>query len=292
MLLLSVLQLAAQGGIAHGQVFISPELIALFRSNWNHLVTTRHDPLMALPFFYMRSEGFWKLVPKAGAIDLEGIAQFTKSLTRLDAAIDYAQLNEDLFALMLDTNSNLTLQHALLHRYFPDAPLTGAPVPYGQMDMFSDITDKILHEDPAAYRSEIDHLIAAHDDEEVFLRGSLFKREVPRVYDHRCAITGMRIVAKANIQMVDACHIRPFAESHDDTISNGIALCPTLHRAFDRGLISISSDHRVLMSDAFHEVPGDHGIRKFAGRELLLPTDSSFWPGQGNLEWHRGRFGF
>lgn len=292
MLLLSVLQLAAQGGIERGQVFISPELIALFRSNWNHLVTTRHDPLMALPFFYLKSEGFWKLVPKAGAIDLDSMSQFTKSLTRLDAAIEYVQLNEDLFALMLDKDSNLTLQHALLHRYFPDAPPLGAPVSYGQMDMFADITDKILHEEPTAYRSQIAQLLAANNDEEVFLRGSLFKREVPRVYDHRCAITGTRIVAKANIQMVDACHIRPFAESHDDTISNGIALCPTLHRAFDRGLISISSDHRVLVSDAFHEVPGNHGIRQFAGRELLLPTDRSFWPGQENLEEHRGRFGF
>jgi putative restriction endonuclease len=291
-LLLSVLQLAAQGGIEHGQVFITPELIALFRSNWNQLVTTRHDPLMAQPFFHMKTEGFWKLIPKAGAIDLDHVAQFTKSLIRLDAAIEYAQLNDDLFALMQDNVANLTLQHALLHHYFPKAPLASSPAPYGQLDMFTDITDKILHESPAAYRTEIAHLLAANDDEEVFLRGSLFKREVPKVYDHRCAISGMRIVATANIQMVDACHIMPFAESHDDTISNGIALSPSLHRAFDRGLISISSDHRVLVSDAFHEVPGDHGIRRFAGRELLLPADRNLWPGQGNLEWHRGRFGY
>lgn len=291
-LLLSVLQLVAQGGIAHGQVFITPELIALFRTNWNRLVTTRHDPLMAQPFFHMKTEGFWKLVPREGTMDLDGMPQFTKSLVRLDAAIQYAQLNDDLFALMQDADTNLTLQHALLHRYFPDAPLTGGPAPYGQLDMFNDITRQILHESPVTYRTAMDALLAANDDEEVFLRGSLFKREVPRVYDHRCAISGMRILATANIQMVDACHIRPFAESHDDTISNGIALCPTLHRAFDRGLISISSDHRVLVSDAFHEVPGDHGIRRFAGRELLLPEDSSFWPGQGNLEWHRGRWGF
>jgi putative restriction endonuclease len=291
-LLLSVLQLAAQGNIHRGQVFITPELIALFRSNWNRLVTSRHDPLMAQPFFHMRSEGFWTLVPKAGAIDLEGMAQFTKSLIRLDAAIEYAQLNDDLFAIMQDMEGNLTLQHAILHRYFPEAPLAVSPAPYGQLDMFTDITNKILHESPLVYRTAMNALLAANDEEEVFLRGSLFKREVPRVYDHRCAISGMRIVATANIQMVDACHIMPFAESHDDTISNGIALSPSLHRAFDRGLISISSNHRVLVSDAFHEVAGDHGIRRFAGRELLLPNDKTYWPGQVNLEWHRGRFGY
>lgn len=291
-LLLSVLQLAAQGGIVRGQVFITPELIALFRSNWNRLVTTRHDPLMAQPFFHMKTEGFWKLIPKEGTIDLDSMAQFTKSLIRLDAAIEYAQLNDDLFALMLDTDSNLTLQHALLHRYFPDAPLTGGPVPYGQLDMFTDITDKILHESPADYRTAMDALLAANDDEEVFLRGSMFKREVPRVYDHQCAISGMRIVATANIQMVEACHIVPFSQSHDDTIGNGMALTPTLHTAFDRGLISISADYRVLVSDAFHEQPGEYGLRRFEGRELLLPNDRSYWPGQGNLGWHRGRWGF
>lgn len=32
--------------------------------------------------------------------------------------------------------------------------------------------------------------------------------------------------------MVDACHVIPFAESFDDTITNGLALAPTLHRIY------------------------------------------------------------
>jgi len=128
-LLLSVLQWAVQGGVQHGQVFITPELIALFRTNWSRLVTTRHDPLMAQPFFFMKSEGFWTLVPKEGVMDMNGLAQFTKSLVRLDAAIAYAQLNDDLAALMLDSTANQMLQRALLHRHFPNAPLANSPVP-------------------------------------------------------------------------------------------------------------------------------------------------------------------
>jgi len=30
---------------------------------------------------------------------------------------------------------------------------------------------------------------------------------------------------------------------------NGLALCPNLHRAFDRGLIAISDDYRVVVSE-------------------------------------------
>lgn len=32
-----------------------------------------------------------------------------------------------------------------------------------------------------------------------------------------------------NAQLVDACHIVPFAISKDDTINNGISLSPNLH---------------------------------------------------------------
>jgi putative restriction endonuclease len=55
--------------------------------------------------------------------------------------------------------------------------------------------------------------------------------------------------ATINVTMVDACHIVPFSISYDDTITNGLALCPNLHRAFDRGLIAISDDYRVVVSE-------------------------------------------
>jgi putative restriction endonuclease len=61
------------------------------------------------------------------------------------------------------------------------------------------------------------------------------------------AITDLKIHFSTSVSMVDACHIVLFAETHDDTISNGIALSPTIHRAFDRGLLSISDDYRVLV---------------------------------------------
>jgi putative restriction endonuclease len=50
--------------------------------------------------------------------------------------------------------------------------------------------------------------------------------------------------------MVDACHIIPFSISHDDTIRNGICLSPNLHRAFDRGLFTLTNDLEVKVSIA------------------------------------------
>lgn len=247
---------------------------------------------MALPFFYLRSEGFWKLIPKTGLIDLDSMSSFSKSLVKLDAAVEYAQLNEDLTSLINDPGSNRVLQVAILDKYFPDRPESDYTGPDGQLDFFPELSGKVLNEDPAVYRSEIERLLEHKDEEEVYLRGAAFKKEVPRVYHYTCSVSEMCIDAVANISMIDACHIVPFSESHDDTVSNGIALCPTLHRAFDRGLISFSSDYRVLVSDRFEEKPGEYGIRKFEGKQLLLPDNALYHPRKENLEWHRGVFGF
>ncbi|WP_379661331.1 HNH endonuclease [Pseudopedobacter beijingensis] len=45
----------------------------------------------------------------------------------------------------------------------------------------------------------------------------------------------MRLSSTYGHHFIDACHIIPFSLTHDDRITNGIALCPNMHRAFDRG---------------------------------------------------------
>ena len=291
-LLLSVLQLALQGGIYRGQVEISPELVALFRSNWKAFVKTKHDCKMSMPFFHLKTSGFWTLVAEQGQLDVNSLSSFTKSLVKLDAAIDYAQLDMELVALIENPEHNRILQQAILQKYFPDAVIEDYDARTGQLEIFKTVEQLILNEDAAKYRSQMEQLLATDDSEEVYLRGSMFKREVPKVYGYRCAVSGMRIDATANISMIDACHIVPFAESHDDTIGNGIALSPTLHRAFDRGLISFSNEYRVLVADSFQEEPGHYGIRKFDKKPLLLPENTRFLPNRDNLAWHRGEFGF
>jgi len=92
--------------------------------------------------------------------------------------------------------------------------------------------------------------------------------------------------------MIDACHIIPFAESYNDTITNGIALSPNMHRAFDRGLISIDNDYRVLVSSKFIESDSVYSIRQFEGSSIILPENSSYYPSLENLAYHRERFSF
>ena len=86
--------------------------------------------------------------------------------------------------------------------------------------------------------------------------------------------------------------IVPFAESYDDTITNGIALCPNMHRAFDRGLISLDENYKVLMSDMFAENYSSYNLHQFEKKEITLPNNSKYYPSLENLGKHRVRFGF
>jgi len=79
-LLLAVIQGIQDGWISENKIRLSPELVGAFRSLWNQLVTTEHSPLVAQPYFHMRSEGFWDHVPCFG---YENWAEVTKKCNSL-----------------------------------------------------------------------------------------------------------------------------------------------------------------------------------------------------------------
>ncbi|NHE55327.1 HNH endonuclease [Cyclobacterium plantarum] len=286
-LLISLLQTFQYGVNDSNEIRITPELVAFFKTNWSSLVTTNHHSQFALPFYHLKSEKFWKLVPKLGFEKIIHLSASMRSFSNLNVAVDCAILNEDLYSLMKDPKKNFLLQQFLLDEYFPTRSSDFYLSLEKQEQLFVEIESKILNESAGQYKIEIQSLIQQQDEEEIFIRGNLFKREVPKIYDHACAISGMRIDATLNLSMIDACHIVPFSKSFDDTIKNGIALCPNLHRAFDRGLIAIDNDYRVLVSERFSEYQSNYGIREFENRPINLPLRKAYWPLKNNLIWHR-----
>jgi putative restriction endonuclease len=286
-LLISLLQAFKNNLITDPRIYITPELVALFKNNWSLLVTSNHDCRFALPYYYLTSDKFWKLIPKPGFENILVLKAVMRSFSNLNAAVDCAVIDEDLFLLMEEKNNNNILQQFLLDEYFPETKNNFSNSQDGEQQIFYDIESKILHEDGVQYRKEIVRLMQEENEEEIFIRGNIFKREIPKIYNNTCCISGMKIDATINISMVDACHIVPFSESYNDTITNGIALCPNLHRAFDRGLISIDSDYRVVVSNTFKERNSSYSIHLFMGREILLPVMKDYFPLKENLGWHR-----
>ena len=65
-LLLSILDLAAQGQIDSPFIEPSFDLIECFARYWDLVQPPSGKCNMAYPFYYLRSEGFWRLVPRPG----------------------------------------------------------------------------------------------------------------------------------------------------------------------------------------------------------------------------------
>ncbi|MCX8484376.1 MAG: HNH endonuclease, partial [Bacteroidia bacterium] len=251
-LLLAILKSVESKVIISNRIYITPELIMNFRELWSKLVTTQHQLNFALPFFHMRTEPFWRLVNKPGNFIPLTSSHSIKSLGSLNENIQYAEIDQELWDLMLNAQTNLTLTKLLLSTYFSES--SNVTLEYGELH---EIEHQIMNDDQYTYKARILDIENNYNNEQgqeiLYIRCGIFKREIPKIYNYTCAISKMRIATSSNAQLVDACHIVPFSVSKNDTITNGISLCPNLHRAFDRGLITIDSNYRVKVSPKLTE---------------------------------------
>lgn len=121
------------------------------------------------------------------------------------------------------------------------------------------------------------------------IREATFRGEVCDAYDSRCAVTRLRMINGGGRAEVQAAHIRPVAEDGPDVVQNGIALCGTAHWLFDRHLISITDDYRLLVSH--NKIPAEfRGLFASQSERIHLPADTVLWPRPNYLAHHRERF--
>jgi putative restriction endonuclease len=109
-----------------------------------------------------------------------------------------------------------------------------------------------------------------------------FRVIVTDVYKRQCALTNSHI-----LHVLDAAHIRPYAEGGSHNPSNGLLLRQDVHTLFDRGYMTIAPDYRVEVSGRLkHEF--DNGKEYYAlhGKTIVLPGNPEFWPSREQLVWH------
>src|SRR5258708_12664383 len=89
--------------------------------------------------------------------------------------------------------------------------------------------------------------------------------------------------------IIDAAHIHPFADSRNNDIRNGIALCKNAHWLFDNGLWTIADAFTVLVAhDYFSEdSPDQRPLTDYHGRKIRLPSDPALYSDAKQLSWHR-----
>ena len=280
-LLISVFQLMDVGYFNDNRIYITPELVAKFKDNWCALVhSDKFRPNFSLPFFHLKNDGFWQLITLPGRALLLTSSQSINSFGALKNVVEYARFCDDFFKLAEVRSNREKFEQVLLATF-----LGGNAQTYEQYDLIGAMASQMLYESPETYRK----VVNTNDEEEIFVRGGVFKKVIPKIYNYTCCITGMQIITTRDVQMIDACHIVPFAESHDDTVSNGISLSPNLHRAFDRFLVTIDDDYRVIVSDQIMET-GQYRLKDLHGRKIHLPEERQFFPAPENLAWHVQKF--
>lgn len=119
-------------------------------------------------------------------------------------------------------------------------------------------------------------------------RDLAFRRSVRSAYQNRCAMTGLRLINGGGRPEVQAAHIMPVSDQGPDSIRNGLALSGTVHWLFDRGLISVDDEMRILkakdhLPDQVNQLLNETG-------SLNLPADKSYWPHPIFLKHHREKY--
>lgn len=283
-LLITLLELVDKQFITDNRVTVTPELVATFKENFSLLVKTAHKDDFTQPFYHLQSDGFWFLKTKAG----KSLDTYIRSVQTLSDQLDYGYFNDDLFRLLLNDHARFHLKNALLDHYFADLKAEFLRIKQAGRSYVNDLETYLLNEKELVYK-----LQQPIDDEETrFVRGGLFKKLVPKVYNFTCAISGMKVIAVDGSSLVEACHIVPISVAGDDKVTNGIALCPNLHTAFDRGMIGVDEQLRVVVSPSLADnVASPYNLKQFHGQRFRLPFGEVHYPKMESFRWHmRERF--
>jgi putative restriction endonuclease len=266
LLLLIILDLAQEGLLPPKTLPLSPELASRFLS-FSTIVAKRRSqrPDVRYPFHHLGGDGIWRPLDESFETSVD------RKLTR------FVELPSDLVRFVNDPICRDKARHLLIAKYFRPSEqialyeLIGLPQP-----------SRIEIEENAAYRSAADAAVVG--------REARFRIKVLAAYDYTCALTGYRLTTIASGSIVDAAHIHQFADSRNNELGNGMALCKNAHWSFDQGLWSISDDFRVLVASSRFTESADKPdllLARYHGERLHLPNDRGLWPSLAHITWHK-----
>lgn len=110
-----------------------------------------------------------------------------------------------------------------------------------------------------------------------------FRVLVSEAYSKRCAITG-----ESTFPVLEAAHIRPYELEGPHRISNGMLLRSDFHKLFDAGLVTVTPELRVRVSDRIQEqyFNGKAYYRLHDQPLAVIPKLDSQRPDPEFLRWH------
>lgn len=281
-LLLSVIDLIAQGLIENKYITISDDLIDTFKRYWNVLgANSFKGSDFALPFFHLKNEDckFWRLEYSS---EYEGGRP--QSIPKLRHDVAQASLDDELLNFIKDPTSRQELIDTLVAAWLSSKEK-------GIEDILQ--VNQNFQDSTLAKLNSIDQSELLEEKQNTYLsksivRNAFFRKAIVHIYDYRCAFCRLRVTRTLNQNIVDGAHIKPFSQFYDSRVDNGISLCKNHHWAFDHGWFCIDDRYKILVAnDLREESPHAKPMKDFHEEILLLPNDTEYFPSIKALNWHR-----
>jgi len=270
LLLLIICDLVEEGALGGGLLNRDGTLAFRFGTYWRVVADRRRTkPDLRLPFYHMRSDGFWQPLEADGR----------PAETRERAVI--AQFDMSFLVCLQDAEFRTHARRTLIATYFE---------PTERAELYALCGLEVPPEDIVA--SDATRFLPSDTEEKK--RDAKFSVRVLPAYDFTCALTRYRMIAIDGTTPLDAAHIHQFKRGGSCHPTNGLALSKTAHWLFDRGYWSLDDECRVLVATHKFDEAGDATqlLKPRAGKPILLPPNPIFHPEQTNLRWHRERHGF
>ena len=276
-LILTILEMLDEGLLYENRIVLNDALIYRFHKVWKRYVATNHVPTIILPFYHLSNEksGIWKLHSSNNI-------EFKATLGVLTSTGVYASLNSSFFISLTDIENRTLYKHELIDQYFPNN------LNYKQQE--ADLFSSLVYEPEVNYAKLVKRKEKKKKEEwkeEVIVRSVEFPKAVKQVYNNTCAVSGLKLEIGGKAPLLEACHIKPFSEGFNDVIVNGVAMSPTFHTAFDKGLIAINDSYEIMISISVPQAKGAGMLWDLNNTKLTLPEEERFYPSIEYLDWHR-----
>ena len=284
LLLLAVIDLIAQGIIKTNFIEFTPDLGELFTIYWSRVMPPDQRSNIVLPFYHLNSDKFWQHIPKPGMEAVLAATRQIRGVAQLKEIVLGVKLDEELYTLLCQEESRNLLRTVLIENYF-------APELHAGLVEQGIINKEAFQYSQTLLEKSRHHQVQEEGDAEKYtpaVRDQAFRRVIVSMYDHRCAVCGIRMLTPDCHTAVDAAHIVPWSLTHDDTVQNGMAFCRLCHWTFDEGLITVSGTYAVLVSkqlSANNNIPSH--MQTLSGRGIIGPAEQLLWPDRDALHWHQ-----
>ncbi|MEP6494785.1 MAG: HNH endonuclease [bacterium] len=109
-----------------------------------------------------------------------------------------------------------------------------------------------------------------------------FRVLVTDTYERQCAVT-----REHTLPVLEAAHIKPYTQSGEHAVSNGLLLRSDVHTLFDRGYVTVTPDLTFRVSKRLDADWSNGKIYyQLDGQKIFTPKAPSCRPDAQQLEWH------